>query len=162
MNTANGLYVGVKLLGIYFLCIAVKDIPSALGAIGLTSEGEIGDPAGVLALYLISTIILLVIGMLLNFKTNSIHALISAERDEALGACPMSLGGALKLLGVYFAVTSLSRIISNIGVSVSNDSSLLVKVSLYGPCIITCILGLILAIKDQYIWDLISEERESV
>ena len=54
MSATDGLYVVLKLLGVYFLCIAVKDIPSALGVIGLTFAGETESSSGDIFFYLIS------------------------------------------------------------------------------------------------------------
>ena len=157
LSTSDGLYVGIKLLGVYFLCIAVRDIPSAFGAIGLVSGGETDDSAGPLALYLLSAIILFALGMLLTIKTKTVYSLLTSSNDNPLPENPITMGGALKLLGVYLAVTSAARVVSNIGVSIAEESSFLVKISLYGPSIITCSLGILLAVKGQKIWNLISE-----
>ena len=157
LSTTDGLYVGIKLLGLYFLCIAVKDIPSALGTIGLSSAGETEGSVGALGLYLLSTLIVLFIGLLLAFKTNWLHGILSDKNDNPVLENPISMAGAMKLIGVYLVVTSVASIISNVGVSLSDESSLLVKTSLYGPSLLTCILGMLLAIKGQFIWSLISE-----
>ena len=157
MSATDGLYVGIKLLGVYFLCIAVKDIPSALGAIGLTFAGETESSSGDLSFYLISTIVVLVLGLLLAFKTDWLHSLLSPKKDNPKPVSPLTMSGALKLLGLYLAITSFARIVSNVGVSFTGESSLLVKTSLYGPSVLTCILGVLLAVKGQYIWSLISE-----
>ena len=157
MSATDGLYVGIKLLGVYFLCIAVKDIPSALGAIGLTFAGETESSSGDLSFYLISTIVVLILGLLLAFKTDWLHSLLSPKTDNPKPVSPLTMSGALKLLGLYLAITSFAKIVSSVGISFTDESSLLVKTSLYGPSVLTCILGVLLAVKGQYIWSLISE-----
>lgn len=153
--------IGLKLIGVYFIVIALGSVSSVLVSYEVAYSNNYQHPGWVVISTITNTIIMLVIGIFLSLKTDVISSILlrsNGTKEQISKNINLSL--AIKVLGLFFAAGSIGDVVEGVITVITVESSLSLYISMITPGVVTVVIGLLLIYKADVISKLMDTSKE--
>ena len=144
--------IGLKLIGVYFIVIALSSLSSALLSYELAYSSNYQHPEWVVISTIANTLLILVIGILLSLKTEIISKAL-LKNNEAKEQISNNINPSLfiKMLGLFLAAGSIGDVVEGLITALIVESSFSLYINMIVPGVVTVIIGLLLICKAEVI-----------
>jgi Na+-driven multidrug efflux pump len=144
--------IGLKLIGVYFIVIALSSAPSVLVSYEVAHSSNFQHPSWAVLSNVTNIILMLTIGFFLSLKTEIICSLLLKDNEvkEDISS-NINLSLVIKVLGLFLAAGSVGNVIEGVITALTVESSFALYINMLVPGAVTIAVGILLIYKAEVI-----------